>query len=82
MGLSEYWAQKKAANQAAQARGDIVTKVVKDRIQVTAPYSKAFIDGAHNIGGRWRPKSGVWSFPFRVRAELLGLLTQVYGRTK
>lgn len=60
----------------------IKVEAVRSRLQVTCPYDERFVLGAHRIGGRWRPRMGIWSFLYYQEQEVRTLLMQVFGWTR
>lgn len=60
----------------------IKVQQVSKRIQVTCPYDERFVVGAHTLGGRWRQRTGIWSFPFHQEGQVRTLLQQVFNWTE
>ena len=52
---------------------------VMTRIQVRAPYNERFVVKAHDLGGRWRKRLRVWSFPGSKYTEVLETCNTLYG---
>ena len=52
---------------------------VMTRIQVRAPYNKRFLVKAHDLGGRWRNRLHIWSFPEGKYADVLETCNALYG---
>lgn len=74
--FKEYWGKIRWKNGETQI---VRVKDVASRIQVAAPFNQEFVKGAKELGGRWRYRSGVWSFPGYQRSKLNELLERVYG---
>lgn len=77
-----YWARRNSYAQRAREQGIVLVRQVGNRLQVTVPYSESFVLQAHKIGGRWRKRSEMWSFPVSLRRELLGAISAIFGDGK
>ncbi|MCA5014589.1 MULTISPECIES: hypothetical protein [unclassified Enterococcus] len=53
---------------------------LKNKIIVSCPYNKKFVDQAHKLKGKWLPVSKTWAFPFYQEKELLFTIESVYGK--
>ena len=63
-----------------QDRGkNVYTRTLPTRIQVKAPYDARFVLKAHELRGRWKPRSAVWSFPLYSYGALADILNRIYG---
>ena len=78
--LSDYWTQKRRERTAAAQSGAVTVRYTRSRIQVLCPFHPGFSAGARAIGGRWRYRSKIWSFPAANWEGLRQLLTDCYGR--
>lgn len=74
-----HWKRTKRARTDARVEGKVCVRKVDSRIQVSAPYRDEFVTEARKLGGRWRYRSEVWSFPGSVIRELDALITRIYG---
>lgn len=54
----------------------------KCRIHVICPYNGDFRKGALELIGRWKPRSGVWTFNPHAYRLVLELCIRVYGKDK
>lgn len=57
----------------------MIVKYSGSRMQVTAPYTEEFVLEAHRLGGRWRKRSGMWSFPEPVHRLVILHIKRIYG---
>lgn len=62
--------------------GHIKVKEERCRIHVTCQFNEEFKRGAAELMGRWRPRTGVWSFSPRSYRLIVQLCDKVYGRDK
>ena len=51
---------------------------VSSRLQVSAPFSPKFVVFAHSIEGRWRKRSGIWSFQRYQYRQVVEALNSIY----
>lgn len=75
----KYWAKRNTYATRAKEQGVVLVRYVGSRMQVTAPYSEAFILEAHRLGGRWRTRSKVWSFPEPVHKLVILHIKRIFG---
>lgn len=78
MGLEQHWKEKKVIAQQDTEQGFIRMTRSSSRIHISCPYSPHFIKRAREIGGRWRPRSGVWSFSGQSIRLILLALSEVF----
>lgn len=76
----EHWAKRNAISEASTAAGEVTITSRRKRCQVHAPLNPEFVDGANALGGRWRPKTKVWTFSIRSIHLVVELCVRVYGR--
>ena len=78
----DLWLQRREERRLIAAAGRVIIEspwVTRGRLQVTCPPSAVFSAGAAELSGRWRSKSGVWSFPPRSVRLVVMLCKKVYG---
>lgn len=54
-------------------------RAVGRRFQVESPYNQEFILAAHQMEGRWRRRSRVWSFPRASYLKVTLAVCRIYG---
>ena len=75
-----HWAAKRAVSEGlAEANSVIITSQGK-RLQVLGSYHPHFIHGAKELGGSWRSRSRIWSFPIATKRLVYDLCVRVYGQ--
>lgn len=57
----------------------VFTQVVAGRLQVKSPFCPEFLMFAHTQDGRWRKRSGIWSFKVRQYRAVALALNRIYG---
>lgn len=77
--LRQYWDERRAHTQAQTKAGRVVIRSEGHRLQVAAPFSKGFNIAAKDLGGRWRYRTKVWSFPWSNRRSVLQLVRDTFG---
>lgn len=77
--LRDYWDRRRSALTTARVGGIVSIRVQGDRLQVSVPYREEFIPAAKDLGGRWRYRTGFWSFPWSNRRSVLALVRTIYG---
>lgn len=77
--LRKYWDARKSEIKAAKTQGKVLIRSEAGRIQVAAPYNVGFNKRARELSGRWRHRTGFWSFPWVSRRLVLDLIRDVYG---
>lgn len=78
--FTRIWEQRRADSATKRAAGMLEARVHRRvRIHLIAPESQGFRLQAFELGGRWRTKSGIWSFPVRLRRPLAALIAEHYG---
>lgn len=75
----EKWADRDRENKEIRQSGRVRVIRVKGRLHVISPESDIFMEGARELSGRWKRRSGVWSFPGRSERLLRELIARVYG---
>jgi hypothetical protein len=60
--------------------GIVQIRRVKSKIQVKTVYSEAWRTRAREIGGKWRARSGVWSFHAVLAEDIYQTLVSIYGK--
>lgn len=78
----QYWAERNQRFERAKAHGHVIWLEKGGRIQVSAPYDEVFRVEALKLDGKWRPKSGLWSFPQLYRREVRALIDRIYGEER
>ena len=73
--FTRHWEKKR---QKQNAEG-IQIRQAQGRMQVVVPYHKDWPAKARALGGRWRRRSAVWSFPIASRHIVVEALVQVFG---
>jgi hypothetical protein len=77
-----YWENKREYHATIRKQGRVLVTSVASRLQVISPFNPEFREGAKRIGGFWRSRSRVWTFPGEIpdqRIALAELLARVYG---
>lgn len=77
--LNQIWEERRQHVLDMQRRGIVEVSRAQARIQVVCPYSGAFITGAKPLMGRWRRRSGMWSFPEQTWPLLKALIITTFG---
>ena len=77
-----YWKERRKVQEAITSAGCAIVEWRQGRVHVSAPYRTEFIQAAHRLNGRWRPRSRVWSFPPEAHKEVLAVCKEIYGRHK
>lgn len=52
---------------------------VDGKLYVVSPYSRDFVDMAHQLGGKWDKERRAWAFDPALEAKVLDVLRDVYG---
>ena len=52
--------------------------VVNSRLQVSAPFDPKFVVFAHSLEGKWRKRSGIWSFQRYQYRQVVEALNSIY----
>lgn len=78
--LKDYWKERKAHLERSRADGRVLIRCEAQRLQVSCPYHAEWKRMAVDLGGRWRYKTGFWSFPWSNRRSVLDALRLVYGK--
>ena len=52
---------------------------VRSRIQVSTPFNAKFVVFAHSTEGKWRKRSGIWSFQRYQYRQVVEALNSIYG---
>lgn len=73
------WEARRAEYDAIRRVGKVRLRGAGTRLHVIAPESSAFAVGARELGGRWRYRSQVWTFPGHARRLVVGLIERTYG---
>ena len=76
----EHWQQKAEASKKLTDSGGVLITWQGRRLQVCAPLNPAFVDGARELLGRWRPTSRMWTFNVRSARLVMELCIKVYGK--
>jgi len=76
--LRAFWDNKRDRQDRIRQQEQVVIQPVGRRLQVISPYEPEFAREAKQMGGKWRRRSQVWSFPGYVRPLLLALIEKVY----
>lgn len=79
--LRKFWAKKHKLAEQARDQGIVLIQYAGSRMQVTAPFTEEFLLEAHRLGGRWRTRTGMWSFPEPVHKLVLLHLKRIYGES-
>lgn len=79
----KHWDAKRARLAQLRDNGIVLIEFIptnrSGRIHVTCRASKEFSAGAKELGGKWRHRSLVWTFPAPCKRLLVKLCTKVYG---
>lgn len=75
----DHWKRRRDVMDRARADGKVLIRQQDSRIQIVAPFRPEFVASAHELGGRWRKRTGVWSFSEASRRLVLQLVKRVYG---
>jgi hypothetical protein len=76
--FKQHWDKRKRDRIEARSKGQIQMRRVCSRIQVSVPYNPEFVVGAKKLWGRWRTRSGMWSFSERNLDNVRELIQQVF----
>ena len=52
---------------------------VSSRLQVSAPFNTNFVVFAHSLEGKWRKRSGIWSFQRYQYRQVVEALNRIYS---
>lgn len=63
----------------SKAKGEVRVWVMGTRIHVTCPTTTEFETLAIRLRGRWRPRSGKWSFSTRCMGVIIAACNRIYG---
>ena len=55
------------------------TRIQSSRLQVKVPYKEEWIVFAHSLQGRWRRRTGIWSFPRYRYPRVAEALNRIFG---
>lgn len=50
------------------------------RLHVICPYHRLFVIGAQDLAGRWKPRTGVWSFDAKLQKHIQQLIIDVFNK--
>lgn len=73
----QHWKDVKRRNEAAKT---VTIKVTGTRLRVTCPYTPQWVEEAHLLGGRWRPRTAMWSFQVCQYDAVLEACQRVFGK--
>jgi hypothetical protein len=76
--MKEYWSKRRANIKLAQESGKIVFMRDHRRLQVIVPQHKDFIRGAQELAGRFKHRTQIWSFDYRLEKKVRELVEQVW----
>lgn len=74
-----HWSAQRAARVSAVGQGRVHIWAEGTRLHVAAPYDRRWVTGAAELGGRYREKSAVWSFPRAAERLVRTLAGQLWG---
>lgn len=67
------WDETRKQNESVKRQGLCDVWVKATRIQVVCPFSTEFNNRAVMLSGKWRPRSGVWTFPRKAQPLVVEL---------
>ncbi len=73
-----HWERKREKIKALQQAGNVTITEVSSRLQVVCPESDTFTAGAKELGGRWRHKTGIWSFRLSSKRLVMILIKECF----
>jgi len=76
--LGDHWSKVRSMRGVAVENKCILMKRAGTRLQVIAPYSDTFKAGAKELNGKWRQRSGCWSFPGVSRRFVEQLIREAF----
>lgn len=79
-GFKDRWKARREAQAATVATGRVVVRSQGGRMHVATPPNALWDQKARALAGRWREKSGVWSFGANQRPLVLGILRNIFGK--
>lgn len=77
----QVWDDKRKRAADLRRDGRALICVNQSRVQVICPYSDEFVVEAHKLGGRWRHRSQIWSFPLNSRWRVAQILVRLWGES-
>lgn len=78
MSLSQYWKSKRAEAAHIANSGRVKFTVQGRRLQVLCPDRDEFTSRAKELGGKFKERSGVWTFPLVSRRLVMRLLVDSF----
>lgn len=78
-GFKGHWQRQKETIREAKQQGKVLIRSEAGRLQVAAPFHKIFNTRARELNGRWRHRTGFWSFPWVSRRLVLALIRECFG---
>lgn len=79
--LKGHWEQQRQSYADIRKVGKCVIQYVKGstRFHLISPYDKELVKEWHNLGGRWRRRSQVWTFKNGLEKYVREHLLRVFG---
>lgn len=77
-----HWEEVKTKRSAVIASGFAVVRVYRTRVQVISPLNDEFRLAALELGGRWRYRTGMWTFPLAEASKVVNAVMKAYGSSK
>lgn len=79
--LRQYWKDRRAKDASEVAAGRVLIRSQNSRLQISAPYNSEFNRRGRELGGKWRQRTRVWSFPWDSHRLVLQLVCTIYGES-
>lgn len=76
--MKEYWRKRKEDIKQVSESGHIVLMYRERRLQVIVPKHPEFSSGAAKLAGRFRPRTGMWSFDRRLEWAVRELIERIW----
>lgn len=79
MSLKEYWINKRKESANVANNGRVKFTVQGSRLQVICPDSDLFMARAKELGGMFKDRANVWSFPLVSQRLVKSLVVECFG---
>lgn len=84
--FSTYWRDKRMALNKAKEDGIVLIETARtgtgQHVLVACPYNPDFVAGARELAGKWRDRTGRWSFNINSKRLVIELASRVFGKER
>lgn len=77
--FQQHWDKVREKRTKILDSGHAVVRIYRTRVQVICPYSEVFNARARSLSGRWRPRTGMWTFRLEARHLVVAAANEAFG---